>query len=271
MIASDGGKQFGEHHRHEARFLKKTEGFLSASEREEPVDFLQHARGRCLCYFGVMFEDGIPCGRFDSEAEARREPYCPHHSYGVLTETDFRVADGSYRSGVQIGEAADMVDDAETLYVVEDSIDREIAPSRVFLGCAESVVAFVEFAGFEVTIGLAPERAGFYYLGSELYVGETKASSYEKAVSEEFPDLLRVGVGADIEVLRFSPQKQVPDAASDQVCGVTGVMQAVENTEGIGIDVLARYGVVRPGDYPGCRIRTGRFATHIRWDAIRMR
>src|SRR6185503_11812962 len=60
------------------------------------------------------------------------------------------------------------------------------------------------------------------------------------AVPEQFLDLMRVRRRADVEVFRPPAQKQVADAAADEVGDVIGLAEPVEHFEGVGIDVAAR-------------------------------
>ena len=54
----------------------------------------------------------------------------------------------------------------------------------------------------------------------------------------------RPGVGSDVEVLRLAAEKEVADAAADEVGLEAGVGEPVEHLEGLGRDVLARNVVV---------------------------
>ncbi len=60
-----------------------------------------------------------------------------------------------------------------------------------------------------------------------------------RELREQPPDLVRLGVGADVEVLWFAAHHQVAHAAAHQVGQVAGVVQAVEDLEGVLVDVPA--------------------------------
>ena len=91
---------------------------------------------------------------------------------------------------------------------------------------------------------LAPERRDLDDLAAEAHVAEPEAPADDEAVAEQALHLLRVGVGADVEVLRAAAEQQVAHAAPHQVGQEAVVLQAVEDLQGIGVDVLARDGVL---------------------------
>ena len=75
---------------------------------------------------------------------------------------------------------------------------------------------------------------------------EAEAAPDDEAVAEELAHLLRVGARADVEVLRRPLEQQVAHAAADQVGDEAVVLQAVEDLERVGVDVLARDVVLGP-------------------------
>ena len=75
------------------------------------------------------------------EAEAGGELAGPHHAHRVLLEAHVGVADRADQLRLEIGDPADVVDDREVGDVVEQRVDREVAPEGVLLRRAEGVVA----------------------------------------------------------------------------------------------------------------------------------
>jgi len=51
--------------------------------------------------------------------------------------------------------------------------------------------------------------------------------------------------GADVEVLGSASEEEIPDAAADQIRGVTVALQAPDDLQGVRVDVLDRNGVRR--------------------------
>ena len=95
---------------------------------------------------------------------------------------------------------------------------------------------------------VAAERRHLDRLGAEAHVRQAKPAADDPAVPEQLLDLIRVRVGADVEVLRPPLQQQVADAAADEVGGVVELLQPVENFERIRVDVPARNRVFRTRD-----------------------
>ena len=58
--------------------------------------------------------------------------------------------------------------------------------------------------------------------------------------AEELLDLVRMGGGADIEILRSMSQEQIADAAAHEAGEVVVLVQPVQHPECVGVDLLAR-------------------------------
>src|SRR5262249_22952242 len=86
-------------------------------------------------------------------------------------------------------------------------------------------------------------------------VGEPEPPPDQAAVAEEPPDRLGVGVGPDVEVLGSPGEQQVPDAAADEVCLVSGAGEPVEDLQCIRVDLAAgdRVLAARPDARRGLR------------------
>ena len=160
---------------------------------------------------------------------------------------------------LEIFDAADVVDHGEVRDVVEEAVDGEVAPDGVLGGGAEGVVRSDQEVDVArrtridvLRLGTPAERGDLDDLPSvEEDVGEPEAPADDAAVPEEAADVLRAGVGPDVEVLRGPPRQEIADGAADEVRLEPGPVQAVENLQGVGVDVAARDGVLGAGDDPG--------------------
>ena len=172
--------------------------------------------------------------------------------------------------GVQILEAADVVDDRERPDVVEQRVDGEVAAERVFLRRAVGVVALDEpillAPGVEIGrrsssgcrsapfssacsslgdfrlrrrrgVDLTAERGDLDGLGAELDVGQPEPPADDPAVPKQLLDLMRVRRRPDVEVLGPAIEQQVADAAADQIRDVVVLVEPVEDFESVGIDL----------------------------------
>ena len=133
------------------------------------------------------------------------------------------------------------------LDVVEQAVDREVAPARVLLGRAEDVVAADQQVA---ALGLGALAAAFLFLDlarvgaeggrlddlrSEEDVREAEAAADDPAVLEQAPDVVRGRAGDDVEVLRLAAEQQVADAAADEVGGVIVAAEPLDDFGGVGV------------------------------------
>src|SRR5690349_11044895 len=203
--------------------------------------------------------------RIDGEIEPRSHRDGANHPDRIFQEALRRIADASNHARIEISKSAGEVDDRKVADVVEQRVDREVATERIFLGRSERVVT-VEHAivmsgmaavlerdavmrplGYGQFFGsqLATEGGHFDRLGTKPDMSQPEAAADDPAVLEQTLDLIRVRVGADIEVLRAAAEQQVADAAADEVGRKVALMEAVENLQRVRVDVFARDRVLR--------------------------
>ena len=174
---------------------------------------------------------------------------------GILAQAHFGIANRAHDAGVEILEAADVVDDRERRDVVDERVDREVAAERILFGRAEGIVVMDQMLAFgrarirsrdavlhDLFAGrhLPAERRDLDHLGAELDVRQPEAPADDPAVAEELLDLIGVRRRPDVEILGAPAEQQIADAAADEIGDVIELAQPVENLERIGIDVAAR-------------------------------
>ena len=138
--------------------------------------------------------------------------------------------------GVEVGEAADVVDDLLALDVVEQAVDREVAAPRVLGLGAEHVVAADQEVVVVLVARVGAERRGLDDLRAEEHVGEPEPAADDPRVAERRLDLVRRRARRDVEVLRRAADEQVAHAAADEVRLVAGAGQLADHAIGIGVD-----------------------------------
>src|SRR5208282_6618226 len=99
--------------------------------------FLDQARTRGLQNLLAMVLDRSARRCFDLKAEFGREANRADHPHRVLAHPEFRIADRSDQSRLEIRDAANIIDHAEGSRVVEERVDGEVPPKGVFLAGAE--------------------------------------------------------------------------------------------------------------------------------------
>ena len=150
--------------------------------------------------------------------------------------------------------------------VVEQRVDREVAAEGVLLRRAVGVVAgdqeLAGLAALLLGVGIAPEGRDLDDLAVvEVHVDQPEAPADDPRVAEQPADLVRLRVRADVEVLRLAAEHQVAHAPPDQVRHVAGVVQPVEDLEGVGGYVSSGDRMLGPGDDP--RFHPGIFAHRV--------
>src|SRR5690606_1371461 len=89
-------------------------------------------------------------------------------------------------------------------------------------------------------VGIGAEGGDLDDFPPEHHVREPEAAPDQAAVAEQRLDLLRGGVGGDVEVLGAAAHQQVAHGPAHQVGAEAGIAEAVEHPERILADVLAR-------------------------------
>src|SRR4051794_5255914 len=87
-----------------------------------------------------MCADGGEHRRVNGEVEARGEGDGAQHAHRVFAKPYFRVANRAHHTRAEVVEAADVVDDRKRGDVVDQGVDREVAPEGVLFGRPERVV-----------------------------------------------------------------------------------------------------------------------------------
>ena len=234
-------KEIGE----QAELVEHLEGPARAALSQDLVELLEDPGRAAPDDLTPEETDGLAGVGVDPEIEPGRERNRPKHAHRVLAEAHGGIADGADRASLEVPEAADPVDHGEVGDVVEESVDREVPAEGVLLGGPKGVVATDEGVS---GLGLrgSPKGRDLDHLLAKPDVDEAKASTHDETVPKELPHLLGVGAGADIEVLGSTIQQQVANPTSDEIGHETMVLQAIEDLECLGIDVLARDDVFGP-------------------------
>ena len=189
---------------------------------------------------------------FDAESELGRQADRAEHPYGVLTETDGRVADRANESGSEIGHPARQVEDRAVTVVVIESVDGEVAAQGVLFPGAVDVVVEEHSPGAGGAGFMArAERRDLEDLATGTHVREAEAATDEAGPGKEGSHLLRPRGGRDVEVLRSTSEEEIADAATDQVPLEARLVEPGENLPDVPVDAAGRDAVAR------CRYHVG--------------
>ena len=96
-------------------------------------------------------------------------------------------------------------------------------------------------------------------VAAEADMGQTESPADQPGIAEQLAHLLRMGIGRDVEILGLEPQEEIADAAADQKCLETGLLQPVQDFQGILGNLGPADSVVGTGNdrRAGSRLRVG--------------
>jgi len=233
---------------------EQTKGLFRRSRTQDLVVLLNQARGCGVGNEMPVYAYGLDDRLFQGEPQACRECHRTKHAHGIFLKALLGIADRANDTILQILQAANIIDDRPRRRIVEKRVDGEISSERVLFSSAERVVMpelqitpsrvcsgrgggrFVLSAGQNIST----KRCDLDGLVAESHVGQTEPAPDDPAVSKELLDLIRVRIGADVEVFGTTPQQQIPDAAADEISREVGFPKSIEDLERVRIDIRPR-------------------------------
>jgi len=187
---------------------------------------------RQLTETGTAFDPELQVGvmidrandRFvDFESEFRGKTHGAQHAYRVLAHPNFRVADQHNPFLADVFETARVIPDAEVRDVVVKRITGEVPAPDILVDRPVNVVTqdppgviVLDVAVFLSAFRGRAKRRDFNDLFTETDVREPESASDQAAIAEQRPNLFRMGVRGDIEILRVQAEQRISHAASDQ-------------------------------------------------------
>ncbi|CAH0305209.1 hypothetical protein SRABI106_03879 [Rahnella aquatilis] len=92
------------------------------------------------------------------------------------------------------------------------------------------------------------ERRHFDDFRPKHHVSQTKTTTNQTAVTEQFAYLIRRCVGGDVEIFWFFIQQQITHTAADQEGFKARLVQAVQDFQGVFADITTRNIVLIAGN-----------------------
>ena len=86
---------------------------------------------------------------------------------------------------------------------------------------------------------IGAEGGDFNDFAAKVHVHQLETAANHAGIAEFGTNLLRGGAGGHVEVFGFKVQQQVAHAATDQIGLVTGLLQAVNDAQGVTADLAA--------------------------------
>jgi hypothetical protein len=149
-----------------------------------------------------------------------------------LLKSFIRIADGPYHPSFKIGHPADIVDDRKISNVVIKAIDRNVSPEGVFLRGSKTVcpddVSILRLNLLEFRI--ASKGGDLHNLStSEEDMDQSESATDDPAISEKTVDLVRVGIGGNIEVSWDLSQEEITNTSPHQVSQESMSVEAIKD------------------------------------------
>ncbi len=118
-------------------------------------------------------------------------------------------------------------------------------------------VAAVAFGGFShvrrlqhfllgIRAHLAAERGHFNRLRTEFDVGQAESAADNPTVAERPLDLVRLCGRADVEIFGTPAQEQVAYTATNEVGGMSQLLETIKNLQRVGVDIAPAQGMLGP-------------------------
>ena len=180
-------------------------------------------------------------GLVDREAELGGKPHRAQHAHRVFAIAVGRVADHAQPARAQILDAVVIVEHVARGRVVIERVDREVAPRRIFVLLAVQVVGqhAAVFVDQAVDVDQRAKRRHLDRLLAEHHVHQLEAAADDERAPKMRLDLLRRGIGGDVEVLRRDVEQQVAHGAADDVRAMAGFLQRLAHAQRGARDELA--------------------------------
>jgi len=146
---------------------------------------------------------------------------------GILAVARLRLADHPQALRAQVLHAVVVVEHLAGGRVVVERVDREVAARGVVVLLAVRVVRehAAVLVGQPVDVHQRAEGGDLDRLLPEHHVHQPEAAADDDGAAEVRLDLLRRGVGGDVEVLRRDVEQQVAHGAADDVRAEAGLLQ----------------------------------------------
>jgi hypothetical protein len=219
-----------------------------------PKEFISKTRGRAFPDLFPMLEDSFVCFFFNRESDPAGVAEDPNHSNRVLEKSFVRITNCSDDAPFEVSHPAHIIDNREVSDIIKEAIDGEITAQAVLLGCSKTVrsnnipILCLDFFKFRTTSksGDLDDLSAF-----EKDVNKPESATDDAAVSKQGIDLVGMGIGGNIEILRESSDKKITDTSTNKIGQKPVTMESVENLQSLFIDPLSRNRMLGSGNDDG--------------------
>jgi hypothetical protein len=94
-----------------------------------------------MSYFSSVFGDSVKHQFINREIQAGSKSHGTHHPHWIFEKSHIWITDTTNQAGVEVFQAANVVDDSRGGNVVEKSIHGKVSPESVFFRRTKRVIA----------------------------------------------------------------------------------------------------------------------------------
>jgi len=193
---------------------------LSLALLQISKEFISNTGWGTFLYLVPILEKGLIGLIFNGKSGSGGVANDTNHPDRVLLKPFVRITDGSYHLPLEVSHTVDIIDDGKISNIIEKAVDRDVPPQGILLRGSKTFCSddpsFFGLNLFEFRV--ASESRDLQELFTfEKDMDQSKSATDGPAVPEEFVDLMGVGIGGDVEVLRDLPKKKIPHAPPNEI------------------------------------------------------
>ena len=196
-----------------------------------------------------MPQDGFVGRVFDGKSGSGGVADDANHSNRILLKPLIGVADGPDDPPLQVRHPTDVIQDGEICDIIEKTVHRHVSAQGILRRRSKTVCPYdlpffcLYFFKFRST----PERGDLDDLSSsKKHMDQSESTTDDPAILKEGINLMRVGIGGHVEILRNLFEKKVPNASAHEIRQESMSVETVEDFQGLLVDHFSRYGVFPP-------------------------
>ncbi len=224
-------------------------GGSSMPGEEQFEHFFEQACRRNIAQHRCQRANRLGAVLFDAEVQLGSKAHRTQHAHRVFLVALFGVADQADQTVTNVVYAIGVIQNTLADRIVIQRVDREVATLGVLFKRAVHVVtqnapAFIArglvAVLFFVILGMiGAEGRHFDDFTTEMDMHQLEPAANDSRITEFGTHLFRRGAGGDVEILGRDIEHHVAYAAADQIGLVAGVLQALDDINGITAELAA--------------------------------
>ncbi len=218
-------------HRQQADSVGQPQPDYAVRIDQQAAQFLGDALGADDRYLAGHFAHGRFSGRVEFELEPRGEPDGAEQPQFVLVEPLARIADRTKHTALDVGPAADEIEQLVAHGVEEHAVDREVATRGIGFGRTE--LDAVRMPPVRVrAFGAERRHLDLSFVASADDDNHAETRAHGDRAAEQSLHFVGPSAGGDVVVVRRATHHEVAHTAARKQRAVPGLLQAVDYGDG---------------------------------------